>query len=179
MKPLNTATIAGAKKFARKLLATTCLTAAGAAAASASTISEPPEFGKSFAVATPLAAGIDRVQGRVSFTGSSVDNDYFKFSGLLGGSAYSIAGTYTGSASYAVKTSGGVDLNPSSDNPASFMGTVPGDGILVIAALFTESTGTYDLTLAATSTVPEPSTLAGVGLGLASAFALRRKLTKK
>jgi len=179
MKPLNTTTIAGAKKFARKLLATTCLTAAGAVGASAATVSEPPDFGNSFASATSLAAGTDRVQGEVQFN----NFDYFRFSGLLGGSAYSISGTYSGAGDYAVKDSAGVDLNSSSYNPSMFMGLVPGDGILVIQATNNseESSGTYDLTLTAssTSTVPEPSTLAAVGLGLAGAVAMRRKLNKK
>ena len=59
-------------------------------------------------------------------------------------------------------------------------GVVPGDGILVMQVLQGEGLPTYDLTITANAatTIPEPGTLAAMGLGLAGAFALRRKLAK-
>ncbi len=57
---------------------------------------------------------------------------------------------------------------------------MPGDEILMAGSLGTSwGSGSCNLTLRTVPAVPEPSTLAGIGLTLAGAFALRRKLTKK
>jgi hypothetical protein len=70
-------------------------------------------------------------------------------------------------------------------NPTGpFGGTVPGDGVLVVQVLQAEQVAFYGLTLTAQtappSGVPEPATVATVGLGLAAAglASRRRKLAK-
>ena len=182
MKPSEKAPAAALKKFARHLLTTTCLTAAAAGVASAGTINESSvpgaDFGNTFGVANVLPVGTDGVIGGVNTS----DNDFFRFSGLLGGGAYTLTGVYTGFATYSILNSSQGVLNPGQSNPASFSGTIPGDGILVVSVQQNEQLGTYDLTLAAPQApggVPEPATLTGVGLGLAGAWALRRKRAKK
>lgn len=164
------------KKLARELLTTTCLTAVAAGAAQAATVNETVDFNGSFATANVLPLGTDRVLGSINPSG---DNDFFQFTGLLGGGAYSLAGLYEASASYTVFNSAGVVLNVETTNPPLFTGTIPGDGILVVGVEQNEQISFYDLTLTAPTTgVPEPSTAVGVGLALAGALALRRKLAK-
>lgn len=95
MKQNNTSTI---KRLARELLTTTCLTVAATGAAQGATINESgnfgatDQFGNSFGTAFALPAGTDRVFGAISPTGG--DNDFFAFSGLAAGTAYSFVGTY-------------------------------------------------------------------------------------
>ena len=168
------------KKFMRGLLTTTCLTAAATGAAHASILNETSvagaDFGDTFALLNSLGSGVTEVIGQIN---PSFEHDYFSISGLAGGTSYTITGLYTGSASYEVLTSGNLVLNSINNNPASMSGTIPGDGILVVHVAQNEQISTYDLTLtAASSGVPEPGTLAGAGLAVASGIALRRKLKK-
>ena len=168
------------KKFISRSLVTACLVAVATSAAHASIINETSvvgaDFGDSFALLNSLGSGVTEVIGEVN---PFLDHDYFSISGLAGGMGYTITGIYTAMASYEVLTSGNVVLNSLDNNPASVSGTIPGDGILVIHAKHNEQISTYDLTLtAASSGVPEPGTLAGVGLALASGIALCRKLKK-
>ena len=168
------------KKFIRRSLVTTCLVVAATSAAHASIINETSvvgaDFNNTFALLNSLGPGVTEVIGAIN---PFDDLDYFSISGLAGGLGYTITGIYTAMASYEVLTSGNVVLNSLNNNPASMSGTIPDDGILVVHVANNEQMSTYDLSLtAASSGVPEPGTLAGAGLALASGIALRRKLKK-
>ena len=181
MEPIKETSASTLKKFARHLLTTTCLTAVAAGAAHGNTINESSvsggDFGNTFATRNLLGSATTEVIGAISgFT----DNDFFQIGGLLGGSAFSISGVYTNFANYSVLNSAQGVISAGGQNPATLAGVVPGDGILVVQVLQSESLATYDLTITANAatTIPEPGTLAAMGLGLAGAFALRRKLAK-
>jgi len=164
------------KKIARRLLATTCLTAAAVGVSQAASVTETTfgDFGNTFALQTLLPAGTTEVIGAIN---PSSDFDFFTISNLVAGGNYSITGVYTGNASYSVLSSANVVLSPGTSNPAVLSGVVPGDGILVIAVGQQEQVATYDLTLDVAST-PEPATVAGVGLALAAGLAARRNRSK-
>ncbi len=169
-------TTAAFKKMARKLLTTTCLTAAATGAAHASAFTETTDFGNTFLTNTLLPVGTDRVIGSLNNEGV----DFFKITGLLGGSNYTLTGSYVGSQYLTVYDSAEVILNAQANRPASVSGIVPGDGMLVIRTANEEGGQSYDLTLTATTntTTPEPATFGGVGLALASVLALRSKSKK-
>ena len=173
------------KKLARHLLATTCLTAA-AGAAHAATVSEPPDFGNSFAVATSLPVGTTNVVGTMPFGDPA---DYFKFNGLLPGSAFSFD-------LHLNSSTGGPTLNGQDSSQNSLFspitlsgsntdffgnGTVPADGMLIISLRQSvESNADYTGSLSAQlAGAPEPGTLATAGIALAGALALRRRLKKQ
>lgn len=172
MKPKPTTPI---KKLARELITTTCLTAAAAGAVQAATFNETSltDFSNTFGAANVLPAGTNRVLGAITAPGDP--GDYFKFTGLAGGSAFSIAGAYTGSAIYDVLDSSGAAIVASSINPATITGDIPTDGILIVHVNQTEVAATYDLTFNANTSVPEPSTAAIAGLGVAGAWLLRKR----
>ena len=169
------------KKYARHLLATTCLTVA-ATTAQATTFSEGVnDFGNTFAARTGLPGGTTQVFGGVN-PGNDFD-DFFFFSGLPLGGAFTFTGLYEGAVNVSVLTNGNSVINGNSNlsNPPTMTGTVPGDGILVIGAHGFEGTAFYDLRLdvvGGTSQIPEPATAGLAGLALASAVALRRKTAK-
>ena len=79
------------KKIARHLLATTCLTAAAAGSAGATTITEGTDFSNTFAGANALPIGADVVDGSIGGAIVSDPDDDFRFSGLLAGSSFSLA----------------------------------------------------------------------------------------
>ena len=168
------------KKIARHLLATTCLTAAVAGMASATTFTETSDFSNVFAGANVLPIGTDVVHAAVGFVnGVSDPADYFQLKGLFAGSAFSLQ-TMTSDV-----LAGYMSIYSSSQSPigssksfftnqnASVSGIVPADGILVVGITETEGGGAYTVNLL--NTAPEPSTLVGAGLGLASVVALRRR----
>jgi hypothetical protein len=172
------------KRLARHLLATTCLTAG---TAMATTVSEPPNFGTTFATATPLPVGTTIVEGGVTMTGGDL-NDYFKFEGLLPGTGFDFTAT----------TNSGLELNlldsadtglPGSENPYTFTTslpasvdvTAPSDGIIVfdVVSPGVEGLRSYTIAVSTATFVPEPGTLGAMGLGLAAGAALTRRRKKK
>jgi hypothetical protein len=165
------------KKFARGLLATTCLTALAGVSAKAVTITEPPELSHAFpgTVFNVGTDGVDVVNGQLGAVGDT--DDYIQLTGLLGNAGFTLTGNaQAGLAQMAVFSSSNSQIVGLTFMPATVSGTVPGDGILVLQAHDFEVAGNYSLTLtAAPATAPEPSTVAGVGLALAGALAWRRR----
>ncbi len=186
-------------KFARTLLATTCLTVASSAAALAGTITYtegvgglPSDFPNTAGSATPLSAAT--IPGTTIVNGHTPggDVDWFELTGL---------GTGTFTVTAAITSGTGEDtLNVFENTPSplniftsgfdngesagSGSIAIPTNGDLFIEVLRNAGTGEgsngYHVTVNTTgSSVPEPSTIATVGLGLAGAFALRRKLRKQ
>jgi hypothetical protein len=200
--PKDTAARKSIGKFARTLLATTCLSAASGGAALAGTISygpgAPANYSATFAGAltTPLSAatipGTTNVSGQVT----SEDNvDFFELTGL-GTGTFTLTATALGEVGEAavtlsefvetvtVFTDGDTTLEgPTAfdfGDMASFASmSIPTDGNLVVEVEQNfESSANYTVTVnttAPTATVPEPSTIATVGLGLAGALTLRRR----
>ncbi len=166
---------AALKKLARHLLTTTCLTAAATSVAHAGTINETVDFSNTFGGANALPVGTTEVLGSIN---PQNDTDFFQFTGLLGGGSYSLAGFYEGSLKVGLLDSANTFLHSLANNPPTFTGTVPGDGILVVEVAGNEQIAAYDLQLTAQSGTPEPSSVAAVATGLAGAWALRRKLKK-
>ena len=170
------------KKIARHLLATTCLTVAAAGLSHATTLNESADFSGTFAGATALPVGTDVVNGTLN-NGSLApadSADFFLFSGLAGGGAFSFVATTPDFApSGIVLDSLGTVIVPTFNFnpilPATGGGSIPLDGILIVRMVNNEGTGNYSFALDAPSAVPEPSTLAGLGLGLAGGLALKRR----
>jgi hypothetical protein len=164
------------KKFARRLLVSTCLTVGATAAAQAGTITEPPEFSHTQATPTNLLLGTTGVGGQAS----SVDADWVEFAGLLPGPlSWNLTDDVGTSLCFNFFSSTDVGLGGScGTNPAVGI-TVPGNGVVKLNMGWEGSTGVignYTASFQAQG-VPEPSTVAGVGMGLAAAAlaALRRK----
>ena len=176
-------------RFARTLLATTCLTVASGVAALAGTITytegvnpvSPTDFPNTSPGTSLVAAanpGTTIVNGGVP--GFS-DIDWFELTGLGSGTFTLGATMSTGGAAIHVFDD---TLNPlenasfTSVSGASFGAlAIPGDGnLLVELAGANEGTNPYAVTVVTTgASVPEPATVACVGLGLAGALVLRRK----
>src|ERR1035438_2743209 len=100
------------KKLARRLLATTCLTAGAAALANAQVVTEgsggaPADFGNTLGAAYLLPDGTIQVNGGVSF--GSDPADFFTFQGLAGGTGFSFTASTPGTKSI------GLDIFNSSD----------------------------------------------------------------
>jgi hypothetical protein len=176
------------KRLARRLLATTCLTAC---TAMATTISEPPNFGTTFGTATPLPEGTTTVEGSVSF-GSDM-NDFFYFQDLVPGTGFYFTATTTSTPGLdlSLLTTGDAAL-PGSANPYTFTASdptiesnlnAPANGVIVFDVLYpssAEGARFYTITVnTVTYTAPEPGTLGAMGLGLAAGAALKRRRRKK
>jgi hypothetical protein len=156
----------------------------GGTAAQAGSVSEPPNFGTTFATRTLLPPGTTVVMGTTSF--GDVD-DFVEFQGLAGGTSFTLSATASVS-SVSVLT----DSNSPIGNPLIFgtvstqqlTNTVPANGLLVVDVHQTnvESPAqAYTLNLTASTTVPEPASCIGLGLGLvgiAGALAVRRFRSK-
>ena len=166
------------RKFIRQLLTATCLTAASAGAAHASTVTESTDFSNTFAGADALPGGATVVIGQVATPTTDVA-DYFKFSGLTPSAGFNVdfttsANGFVGAAVFDSSGnslgSGGFDLG----SPGDIGGTVPGNGILVVETFFQEG-GPYTVTL--TNAVPEPATttLSGLGMLLVGGLGWRRR----
>ena len=181
MDSYKTAGAIGLKKFARRLLTTTCLTAAAVGAAHAGTINESivGDFSNTFAGAgltnSLLPNGTNVVNGGLNPSG---DLDFFTFQGLSAGTSFTLAGTYENGQFVTLYNSAQTALTVQASNPPTLTGIVPGDGMLVVGVTNQEQVTGYSFTLTATpAATPEPSTIVGGGLGLA-ALALRRKRKK-
>src|SRR5580698_2346062 len=171
------------KRLARHLLATTCLTAG---TAMATTVSEPPNFGTTFATATALPVGTTVVEGGVSMNNDL--NDYFKFEGLVPGTGFDFTATTNSGLTLNLLNSADAALPSSSDPytfttslPASVGVTAPSDGIIVFDVVSPGGEGlrAYTVTVTTATFVPEPGTLGAMGLGLAAGAALTRRRKKK
>ncbi len=173
------------KKIARHLLATTCLTAAAAGVAGATTFTESTDFSNTFAGANALPIGTDVVNGSLFGSLAPDNDDYFQFSGLLAGSSFSLSASTPDTGwfgNFFVFSSSQSQIGSAQPlqnaTPANVGGIVPLDGILVVDVGLVEGFGAAAYTVSLTAPLaqtPEPSTLAGVGLGLAGALALRRR----
>lgn len=190
------------KRLSRHLLATTCLTAAAAGAANATTITESPEpggFSTSFASATViegLALGPNVSNTVIGETVNVTDKDaYFIFPNGVAGTSFTysvsvednVTGTFQLTDSLTTNLGNTTPFSiPNENNLTSFTevtsgtGTVPGNGEIVAAVL--QGTGSevsriyFEVTVVET-TAPEPGTSTEIGLGLAgAAVALRRRL---
>jgi hypothetical protein len=175
------------KKLARRLLAITCLTAGSTALAT--TISEPPNFGTTFATATPLPAGTTIVEGSVQFPSDT--NDFFTFQDLVPGTGFDFTASTTSTILEVDLLTSADTALPGSANPYVFTSsdpnmvtglTAPSDGQIVFDVITGGGEGparAYTIDVDTVTYGPEPGTLGVMGLGLAAgaAFALRR--TKK
>jgi PEP-CTERM motif len=175
------------KQLATRLLTTTCLTAAASVAAFAGTVTEPVGgFGNTFP-GTLLPAGTTQVSGITTLNNGS--NDFFELQGLPGGASLSSISFHFVNNSAAIPF--GVVLLTDTNTVVTALhtigtlssydpiGTIPLDGNLVVDMQpGNEGGSAYVLTL--NTSVPEPGTLAALGLGLAGlgAAGLRRRLRK-
>jgi len=181
-------------KFARTLLATTCLTVAGGASASASTFLEGSvptthDF-PSAPIGTLVPLGTDEVQGflgTANFEGVGKDlGDWFTFQGLPGGGGFNLHAFATENGEGV-----GIALFDSSlhqiangfighvgEAGLQYTGSVPGDGELVVDIFHgnenSATNGSYTVDLATTAS-PEPATLPLAGLAIGGALAWRRR----
>ncbi len=174
------------EKFARALLATTCLTATSRIAA-ADTVIEgqggaPLDFSNNFAQAYLLPLGATVVQGVVSH---SDNTDYFEFQGLASGNPFSFQipqiSCCEGLFAYIFRSSGQEIVAGNVGEGITLDGTVPSDGDLVVRFSISESgVSSYEIDLVSgLPASPEPATLPAAGLALAGALAWRRKRNLK
>lgn len=169
-------------KFARNLLATSCLTLAAGATAQASVFNEstdlpnsPPHFA--------LPGGTDEVNGSTDYRFSSDPDDFFQFTGLLPGGNFTLV--FENQPTFFLRSF--LVISDTSNNILGegaifeggsqiFTGTVPGDGKLNIRiGSIEEGGGLYRVSLTADSDVPEPATVIPAGLALAGALAWQRR----
>jgi PEP-CTERM motif len=182
-------------KFARALLATTCLTvASGAAVAGTITYTEgnspaPSDFSNSFAGASVSALTAASASGTTIVNGSVNGGDRFDYIELTGlGSGTFIVdavGTAGNAASVSIfdTAQGSFGAAPFNSSIHADFGpqAIPVNGDLVIELMaLAESSNSYQVTVTTTaSPTPEPGTLATLGLGLAGAAALARRRRKQ
>ena len=187
-------------KFARTLLATTCLTAASGGAALASTIytlpaggQDPNTFpsiggpltvlqadqanpGTTIVNVTPTPAGTMPNFGVTEFelTGLGTGMFIFDATAVNGGDVFNIFGD--ANFSIPVEPLGGVADSLTPGGPLQYGPTlIPASGDLFIrTSEHFESANAYTVTVQ-TQAAPEPSTIAAAGLGLATLLSLRRK----
>jgi hypothetical protein len=169
------------KKFARGLLATTCLTIASSGAARAGTYTEAADFSNSSLTPFVLPSDTNIVTGTLFFSTDTAD--WVEFTNLLGGSLFTLNATTPTSFFFPT-------VNVLDDKQAQVAGPgafssgsdanlgpalVPADGNLIVgvSTAGTEGAAGYTITLNAQQSVPEPGTLGSVGLALA--FLWRRK----
>jgi hypothetical protein len=186
-----TATNSGWGKFAHACLATTCLSVAGGSAFANTTYlivegtpPAPSDFGNTFQTAYLLPELTNVVDGELH--GNTDTADFVEFQDLLGGTGFSLLGTYNPlhqerGVTDRVFNSSDTLIGSSTLEGAgrSINGTIPTDGELFVEVVFAQGgNASYQLSLNA-QTVPEPETFTGVGLALAGALAWRRKRAAK
>ena len=171
------------KKFARGLLATTCLTIASGGAAQAATFTEGTDLSNFSNAPFVLPSGTNIVNGSLFFSTDTAD--WVEFTNLLGGSLFTLNAT-TPTSFFFPTVNVLDDKQAQVVGPAAFSSgsdanlgptLVPADGNLIVGITTTGSEGAapYTITLNAQQSVPEPGTLGSVGLALAGAFLWRRK----
>jgi hypothetical protein len=159
------------------------LTAAGAGSSGATTFNELSigDFSGTFVGANPLPLGTDLVTGSVrDFLD---DDDFFRFSGLQGGAAFTIDPSKSGTDNPGgeVLASDGSVIDSGPLTGPDLTGFVPNDGVLIFRAFNTLSQegANYEISLSAplAAPVPAPSalTLTGLGAAIAGAFTWRRR----
>ena len=181
-------------RLMRALLATTCLSAATGGTALAGTITEgvgpaPADFPNS-GPGYLLPVGTTTVFGTKL---NQLDQDWFEFQGLTPGASFSLSaffnpsGTEIGLRVSLFDTSenslGSSTLEQGTVNSGNegnpILGTVPSDGNIIVDIFSCgclNPSGGYEVQLTEPAgSVPEPSTMATVGLGLAGALAWRRR----
>lgn len=184
-------------RFARALLATTCLTVATGGAALAGTINvytESTDF-PSTGPGPSMAAGTTETIINGSTVGGDVD--WFEITGVPGSTFQIQASITSGTSSDSIAVfqdpyPPGTSIFSFGDftngTPASSSNlNVPGDGDLFIEITRLGGSGEgasgyqvcIDGSAPCQQPVPEPSTIASVGLGLAGVFAVRRKFRKQ
>lgn len=185
-------------KFARALLATTCLTvASGAAVASTVTYNEgtapaPGTFSPTFSGAASSALTAAAISGTTIVGGSLAGVGHFDYIELTGLGTGTFTVNFADTEGAAANASIFNDSGPGGTNiggptlfstslPANFASQpIPLDGDLVLAVESeNEGTMSYTITVNTTAATPEPGTLATLGLGLAGAAALKRKRRKQ
>ena len=176
-----------AGKFARNLLATTCLTAASCGAAMATTIYPPFPAGEDPTVLSPLTV-LQADPGNPGTTTVTVSqtaqNTWFELTGLgLGTFTFNATSDGTNGdlfnfctdATFSVCTAEGA---ATSTSPLNLLATpVPADGNLFVHTTpGFEQANSYSVTVNTQAPqVPEPSTIAMAGWGLATLITLSRK----
>jgi hypothetical protein len=196
INPKDTVGRKAAGKFARALLATTCLTVATGGAALASTVNiiegtapAPVDFANTFGSASSFSAAI--IPGTTTVSGSVSGGDqldYIELTGLGTGSfsvTFEDTGSINSTGAATLLTDGGLSLGGptifTSAAPAIFASQlIPSDQNLILEIQErNESTAPYTVTVTTTAAAaPEPGTIALAGLGLAGA-ALARKRRKQ
>jgi MYXO-CTERM domain-containing protein len=179
------------KKLSQTLLASTCLTAAAAVTATASTFDESMidgGFGGNFGAANVLPTGTTIVTG--SFCGDCGNvQDWFTIPGLKAGDTIQVTGSLIAGGpatlGFEALTSGDTPLAGDPSVPASsvFDVTAPADGNIVfeVQQVSGPASGVdYEVAIVdqGGSSAPEPGTAALGTIALGAAAALRRKLKK-
>jgi len=186
---MNEKTKKSTKKFMRGVLAATCLTAAGAGAAHASTVTEVGDnFSHNLASPTVLSVGTTQVIGTVADGVPSFQTDYFAFEDIF--SNFDLKFTATSCCDLSAEL-----FNSSSSSlagPTTFSsiggaihltGSAPGDHILIVRLANGTEGSAYQVDLIAgegTAAVPEPGAAGLTGLAMgAGLLGLRRRKQAK
>jgi hypothetical protein len=176
------------KRFMRGVLAATCLTAAGAGAAHAGTVTELNDnFSHSLASPFVLSTGTTQVIGTVSDGAVTLQTDYFAFQDIF--SNFDLKFTATSCCDLSA------EIFNSSDSPLAgpttfstvggaihLTGTAPGDHVLIVKLANGTEGAAYqvDLVAGGATAAPEPGAVGLTGLAMgAGLLGLRRRKQAK